>query len=149
MSFSEVLQVLDHVYELLNARADELGINSVNYGDEAQIIVGFPAVVVTAAPVDRELHATQQFKIEYNIDIWIYHARLDETHRQRTRSDIELASKVRKVLHEDKTFGQNIIQGWVRQEVPGLMIQAKGDSVVGTRLAWTGEARVNFTEDLA
>lgn len=149
MAFYDVLQVLDYLHDRIDSNKTALGLRYIAYGDE-QLLPQYPAAVVTAErPMSRELHATRQFKVVFNCDIYVLHARLSASHKVRTKEDIELAQGVRKFLHTDYTLGSNIIFGFVQIETPGIITRVVGQKsamVVSTRLAWTGTSVARFED---
>jgi hypothetical protein len=136
-------EVIDHIYNLLDTNKVTLGLGFVGYGD-VDLIPEYPAAVVTGSPLDREIHATRQFKLTFRCNIWVYHAKMTDTHKSRTQDDLILASDIRGLIHQDKTFGGNLIFGYVENEDPGIMVRPRKEVVVGTRLGWTGESVVPF-----
>ena len=143
MPYSTPEEVLDHIYNLLDTNKVTLGLEFVGYGD-VELIPEYPAVVVTGSPLTRTIHATRQFKLTFNCNVWVYHAKMSDNHRSRTQDDLILASDIRGLLHQDKTFGGNLIFGYVENEDPGIMVRPRKEVVVGTRLGWTGESVVPF-----
>jgi hypothetical protein len=128
----------------LRDKAGELGLATVAYGDE-NLLGQYPAVKVVSGLMNKQLHATRQWLNDFNIDIWVYHAKLVESHAQRSREDLLLTSAIRAVLHEDMTMGGGVIQGWVIQEMPALIPRSKGNAIVGTRMVWNGNQRQAFS----
>lgn len=137
-------EVLDHLYNLLVANKTSLGLGFVGYAEE-RLIPKYPAVQVAAEPLIRELHGTHQFKVTFNMSLWVYHAKLTDSHRVRTRNDLLTVTAIRNLLHANLTLGGNIIFGYVDSENPGVLASPKNDPVVGTRMTWTGTSVVPFT----
>jgi len=75
----------------------------------------------------------------------VYHARLTDSHKVRTKNDLLLVTAIRTLLHSDFRLGGNIIFGYVDSENPGVLASPKNDAVVGSRMTWTGENVVPFT----
>jgi hypothetical protein len=136
-------EVIDHIYNLIDADKVALGLEFVGYGD-VDLVPAYPAVIVTGSPLSRALHATRQFQLTFRCNIWVYHARMTDDHKTRTRDDLILASSITSLLHQDKTFGGNLIFGYVEDEDPGIMVRPRKEVVVGTRLGWTGDSVVSF-----
>lgn len=143
MPYDAPEEIVDHIHNLLETNKVALGLAFVGYGDE-DLIPTYPAAVVTASPLERELHATRQFQLVFRCNIWVYHAKMTEDHKTRTRNDMILASAIRGKLHEDKTFGGNLIFGYVESEDPGIITRPRREIVVATRLGWTGQSVVSF-----
>ncbi len=144
--FYDILQVLDYLYEKLDNEKAELGINYIARIDEDLLPV-YPAILINVSPVTRELHATQIFRVQFNLDIWVFHAELTVGKAIRSREDVKLATRIRKFLHEDYTLGGHIIFGFVDGEFPGQTTRVAGQkasTVVTTRLTWVGENRVPY-----
>lgn len=142
--FQEAEEALDFIHALIDDNKGDLGIGYVGYGDERLLPV-YPGVVVSYnAPVDRTIHATRQFRLEWQIQLVVYHAKMTVDHKTRTREDMQLAAAVREKLHEDKTLGGGVIFGFVNQERPGVMADDRGEANIATMLLWTGESRAIF-----
>lgn len=135
----------DYIVQLLKDNSDSLGIKHVGYGTE-NLTPYYPAVDVTIARTTREVGATQQFKVYFNLNLWVYHANLNASHGVRTKEDLELATGVVTLLHQDYTAGGRLIFSWVTDEDPGVIVRGKSVSVVTTRIVWQGEVRLNFRE---
>lgn len=142
--FKEPEEAIDALYNLLNDNRGTLGLGYVGYEDET-LLPEYPAVVVSyTAPVDREIHATHQFRISWSITLVVYHARLTASHRIRTKEDMQLAAAVREKLHEDYTMGGGVIFGYVISERPGVQTDNRGQANVATVLTWEAESRAIF-----
>jgi hypothetical protein len=139
--FTEPEQLLDYIYNLLNVNKATLGIRFVGYADE-RLLPHYPAVVVSYnVPIQRTLHTTGTFKLEFIVQLEIYHARMTASHRTRSKEDMQLASVIREKLHEDYKLGGGVIFGHVLSERPGTIADARGQANVATLLLWTGESR--------
>lgn len=147
--YYDIDQVLDYLHDRIDNNKGQLGLAYVTYGEEA-LLPEYPACVLTAErPLQRELHATRQFMVTFNCDLWVFHAKLAVGRRVRNKEDILLAKALRKFIHSDFTLGGHIIFGFVENEVPGTItrvIGQKGTAVVATRLQWTGNNRVRFED---
>jgi hypothetical protein len=142
-NFVRVEQVMDYLAERMETYKGDLGLEFIGYGDE-QAVPRYPAIVIEGGPADRELHATQQFMVRWNILMWVYHARLSASHATRTKEDLELATRIVANLDHDFTLGGNVIFGFVASEAPTPINAGPSIVVVGTRLIWSGEARQSF-----
>lgn len=147
--FHDPLQVFDYVHDRLENNKASLGIKYVAQLDE-NLLPEYPAILVTMGrQVDRTLHATRQFEVTFNLDIWIFHALLTVSKATRSREDMQLATDIRKFLHSDMTLGGHIIFGFVDGEYPGEVARVTGqkvNTIVTTRLTWTGQNRVRYED---
>jgi hypothetical protein len=148
--FTKPEQVVDYLYDYLKDQAEQTGIKFVGYLEE-RLIPEYPAVLIGAAPLVRELHATHTFQTTYILEIWLYHAKLSESHRVRTRQDLELVTGIRDLLHShkglrlrDEDDKPQIIQGWVNAEDPAFIRRPRNEGIVGTRIEWTGISQERF-----
>lgn len=145
--FYDIIQILDYLHNRIDNNKTELGLKYITYGDE-QLLPEYPACVLTAErPIATTLHATQQYRRVFACDLWVFHAKLQNSRRVRTREDIELARRMEVFLNEDRTCGGHLIQCWVEEMQPiviGRITGQKGNAVIGTRLVWIGENRVPF-----
>lgn len=149
--FDDPLQVLDYVYDFLKDNSEPIGLAYVGYSEE-RLIPAYPAIIVSAGPVQREIHGTHTFQETYMLELWVYHAKLDISHQQRTREDLEFVGSVRKLLHGNLRLYDDSINmtdpqmvfGWVSAEDPAFISRGKGEAVVGSRLEWTGISQSRF-----
>lgn len=146
MAFHDPEEVVDFMYELFTSHSGDLGIKYVAYGDES-LLPQYPALQLTSGIFHREIIATHKFALEFNVEMWLYHANLNESHRERTRTDMLLATAVKDLLDINATLDDNIIFGFVDGETPGVMsrtVGGKSTAVVTTRISWRGEGRQTF-----
>jgi hypothetical protein len=144
--YYDILQVFDHIVDILDDNRATLGIKYIAENDEA-LIPEYPAILVQTDRTQREHHATGQFMVRHHLDIWIFHAQLSVSAATRSRRDIELATAVRKLLHANRTLDGHIIFGFVDGEFPGVSGRVVGTERIGimtTRLTWAGELRAPF-----
>jgi len=149
--FKEPEQVLDYVHEYIEDRSGELGLAFVGYGEE-RLIPEYPAILITAGPVLREIHGTHTFQMTFVLEMWIYHAKLSESHRIRTREDLLLVTAVRNAMHDNlrlfadypTNIDPQIIFGHVSAEDPAFINRGRGEAVVGSRIMWTGLSQTRF-----
>lgn len=122
---------------VIGENAERLGIQYVGKYDE-RLLPRYPAVVVSAGPMAKEVHATHTFAATLRCIIWIYHANLSLTHQERSEEDLLLVTALVSLLEEDKTFENRIIFGFVESEVPGVIgpRSGRGEPIVGTRINW-------------
>jgi hypothetical protein len=142
--FTEPEEIIDYLYNVLETDKGDLGLGYVGYGDE-RLLPQYPAVVVSYnAPTDRTLHATRHFRLEFSIQLVVYHAKMSASHKTRTREDMQLAAAIRNKLHEDKRFGGGVIFGYVASERPGVMADDRGEANVATMMIVSAESRQFF-----
>lgn len=144
--YYDALQPFNYIVQRLDDHKAELGLRYIAIHDE-ELIPEYPAILCQIDNTMRMHHATGLFKIEFHLDLWIFHAQMTLSKAARSAQDIELATNIRKLLHEDRTLGGHIIFGFVDGEFPGITARAIGGAVstiVTTRLTWTGENRVPF-----
>lgn len=128
-------EMVDHFFKDLENNKGPLGIGYVGTYDE-KLIPAYPAVVVSAGALQKELHGTATFAVTLRTFFYIMHAQMTLEHRLRNQEDLELATRISEFIERDMTLGQKIIQGWIESEVPGALSprSEKGDIVVGTRM---------------
>lgn len=146
--YNDILQPFDYVVGLLENHKASLGLRYIAQNDEA-LIPQYPAVLVQSDNTERQLHATQMYRVVFHLDLWVFHAELSSGAAVRSRKDIELATAIRKVLHADYTLGDHIIFGFIDGEFPGISARIVGgdlSTIVTTRLTWQGENRVLFQD---
>lgn len=145
--FYDPIQPFDYLCDKIDDAKSELGLRYVARFDE-NLLPQYPAVLLNMEnPLNRELHATRQFLVNFNIDLWIFHAEMTVGKAVRSREDVLLATEIRKLLHADFTLGGHIVFGHVAMEAPGRVARVVGSkvtTVVATRLLWTGTNRVPF-----
>lgn len=142
--FKRAEEVLNYLVELFQTNKDALGLQFVGYGTQ-NLIPGYPAIDVTSAATRRVIHTTQYFMVTFDMNIWVYHANLQASHAIRTKEDLELVTKAVNLLHSNFTADDKLIFSMVDEEDPGLTTRPSG-VIVTTRLVWSGESRVRFTE---
>jgi hypothetical protein len=146
--FTEPQQIMDYLYDLFQTNQQNLGVAHIAYGEET-LIPAYPAVIVTAGPVAREIHGTHTFDLRFMLELWVYHANLESSHQVRTREDLDLVSNLRSLLHEHlRLFGSDgkpqVIFSWVSAEDPAFIRRPGSRTVVGTRLEWQAMSQERF-----
>jgi hypothetical protein len=138
-------QAVEMVSELLENEGGNIGIEFIGKYDE-RLIPRYPAVNVSTAPLTRELHATHTFNVTLRLVLWVYHAKLTQTHKERSEEDLLMVTDLKDLLHSDPTFGERIVFGYVDSETPGVIgpRAGRGDSVVGTRMSWEAVTQERF-----
>ena len=122
----------------------ELQFEYVDYGDPDDIIPGFPAIIITNNPTVRRLGGTHTFNIELSVDLWVLHANGNASTAQRRMEDIQLCNQIQAFLDLNMRLDNNIIQGWVSGQSPGLLAR-RGTLIVATRMTWDGVTQSRFT----
>lgn len=124
-----------------------LGLEFIGAYDE-RLIPAFPAVVISAGPLQKEVHGTHTYLYTLRVFFYVMHAKLTTTHRIRNKEDLELATRLVDFIEEDKTLSGKILFGHVEAEIPGALspraAQGLGSAVVGTRLNWMGISEGRF-----
>src|SRR5881275_187109 len=129
----------------IELNAERLGFQFVGKNDE-KLIPRYPAIIVSPGPKSKEVHATHTFNVEHRVFLWIYHAKMTETYRERSDNDIALAEAVEALLEENLEWDDQIIFGFVENSQPGILQprSERSDIVVGTRLSWFGLTQKRF-----
>jgi hypothetical protein len=143
--YSRPEEVTEYLLEELRENASLLGLEFVGaYGE--RLVPSYPAVVVSAGPLDKEIHGTHTYLVTLRVIFFVYHSAMAITHASRSLEDLKLATQVVDFVEKDGTLGGRIIQGWVATEVPGAsqINSRKSDVVVSTRLAWEGISERRF-----
>lgn len=144
--YYDPLQPFDYMVKLLDDNKAALGIRYIAENDERLRPV-YPALLVSMENAERTLHATGIFSVTFRIDLWVFHAELTVKKAVRSRKDIEMATAIRKLIHDDRTMGGHIIHGFIEAENPGVTAQIIGanlNAIVTTQLSWQGTNRVPF-----
>ncbi len=143
MAYYTTEDVMQAIADKLTANMVALGLKAIYYGDNNNI-AAFPGAMVAGAPLNRELHATRQFKLTFTVFIYVIDAKLSQTKSARIKVDMQEATAIANLIHQDLTLGGNLIFGWISQEEPGVLATGLGRAVVGTRLTYTGEQLKGF-----
>ena len=146
--FSTPEEILDYLHDLMTLNMEQFGVRFVGYGEE-RLIPEYPAILVAAGPVTREVHATHTFQLTLICELWIYHAKLSESHHIRTREDLLLVTAVREVLHDNLTCpaengDKQVIFSYVNAEDPAIIRRPRNEAVVGTRCEWNALTQERF-----
>lgn len=146
--FYDPLQPFDYIVNKLDDNKATLGLRYIAQLDE-ELMPQYPAVLVQIDQTDRTRHATQMFRVDFHMDLWVFHAELTVDKATRSRKDIQLATDIRKLLHSDMNLGGHIIDSFVSGEFPGITARRMADTVstiVTTRLTWEGQNRVLYQD---
>jgi hypothetical protein len=156
--YSRPEQFLQRFKDLFEANKSLLGINYVATQDE-NLLLEYPVLDISTGPVRREIHGTQKYLVTFEMSFWIYHSDFEETHSQRSLTDMKLATGVVQFLHKkgvrtledlsdpDPISGNpnKIIFGYVTDELPAIAL-ADRSRVIATRVVWQGQSEVNFDD---
>jgi len=137
----------DVVVDALKAQV-ELGELELGYigKDNERRLPYYPAVVVSAGSKDKEYHGLHTYNVRLSCIIWVYHAKLGDSHQKRSDDDIALAEQIEQILEDSLIFSDQFISCYVPSVTPGMFqpAAAKGDLVVGTRLEWVALSQQRF-----
>jgi len=138
------------VVDRLDAQSGPLGLKFVGKYDE-QLIPEYPAVVVMPGPRRKNLHATRTFEVLFELSLFIYHANLNLSKRERSKADLQLVARIEQELDSDMrwptpTGESQIINGYVANEEPGILQPRanKSTMVICTRLTWRAMCQRRF-----
>lgn len=138
-------EIVDHFYKDFDSNKGPLGIAFIGTYDE-KLVPAYPAVIISAGPVEKELHGTSTYAIRIRTFFYVMHATLALDHRMRNQEDLELATRIVDFIERDLTLGGKVVHGWVESEAPGVMSPRsdKGSAVVGTRLHYSALSERRF-----
>ena len=146
-------ELIDTLESFLTLHKKDLGIETIAYHQE-RLIPKFPAIQITAGPVDRAIHGTRTYNVELTADIWVMHAKLTDSYRTRTKKDMELATQIWNLLKgnvndpEDRrtaqTLGGVIVHGFVAHQIPGIAAAPHSDAIIATQLHYTALTQERF-----
>jgi len=148
---TQTWQMIDLIADRLEAQSGPLGIKYVGKYDEG-IIPEYPAVVVLPGPRAKTLHATRTFQVAFEIEMYVYHANLTLTKRERSKADLQLVSRVEAEMETDYRWvdpdnGEaSVIHGYISQENPGLLQPKarKSRVIICTRMTWIAISQRRF-----
>ena len=143
--FTRPEEIVEHFKTDFEDNSGLLGIEFVGAYNE-RLLPRYPAIVVSAGGVDKELHGTHTFLMRIRVFVYVYHGQMRLNAVKRNLEDLKLATDVMEFMERDMTLGGRIIQGWIESEFPGArQIDAdKGLVVVSTRLTWMGISERRF-----
>lgn len=144
---STIEEAIDMVSEKLTANAGMLGLAYVGAYDEVRI-PKYPAVVIVPGDKEKVLHGENTFNILLVLELYIYHANLTMTKRERSKADLKMVTEIENLLEEDygwqedsaDTSTKRLIFGYVSNIEPGNLQprSRKSSLVIGTRMVWRG-----------
>lgn len=144
---SEITECMDMVVERLTEKAGILGLGFIGAYDERRIPT-YPAVVIVPGPREKVLHGENTFNVLFVLDLFVYHANMTQTKRERSKADLELVTAIERELESDygwqsdplDTDTKRIIFGYVAIQEPGSLQPRsnKSQRIIGTRMVWRG-----------
>lgn len=144
---SEVHQAMDMIVDRLTEKSGLLGIEFVGAYDEKRI-PKYPAVVLVPGDKEKTPHAMSTFGVLLQVQLYVYHADLTLSKRERSREDLLMVSAIEAELETDYGWQidpfdpetKRVIFGYIASVEPGN-IQPRGNKsnlVIGTRMVWRG-----------
>jgi hypothetical protein len=145
--FYDPIQIAEYIEQKIDGNKATLGLTYVGFGEE-NFLPEFPAAIVSPeGGLQRRISGLQKFDVDFEIRVWVLHANLNKGMRDRTREEIDMSTRVRKLLHSDMTLGGHIIHGYVTNEQPGRLHRSGAQtSLLSTLLVWEGTNRVLFQD---
>lgn len=149
----KTFEAIDMIADKLNQNAGELGIAYVGKYDEKRI-PKYPAVVIVPGPREKSIHGTQTFEILLTAELYVYHANLTLSKRERSKEDLKLVADLEAILESDYLWKTDpndpqsgrLIFGYISGERPGALqpSASKSTIVIGTRMSWRGLSQRRF-----
>lgn len=142
-------EIVDMLAERLEQQSGPLGIKYVGKYDE-KLIPQYPAVVVLPGPRVKDLHGLHTYQVVIQASLYIYHANLTLTKRERSKADLQLVDRVESELEKDLRWfddgAPRVVHGYIVEEEPGVMQPRanKTDVVIATRLTWRALSQRRF-----
>lgn len=138
-------EAVEMIADTIEENAERLEIQFVGKYDE-RLLPRYPAVNVSSGQLTKEVHATHTFALTLRCLIWVYHANMTMTHKERSLEDLLLATSLVSLLEDDPTFNGKLIFGFVSAEIPGVIAPraGRGEPIVGTRIEWEGVTQQRF-----
>lgn len=137
----------EHLVEYLAQAIDgsRLGLKYIaKYDDD--LLPEYPAVLIMAGPLAKEIHGTHTFAISLYSEIYLFHGVLTEQRSTRNYNDLVMATNLVTFLEQDLTLGDRVIAGWVDSEVPGVNPprSSRSDAVISTRITYRATQETRF-----
>jgi len=147
-------QAVAMVGDFLDEKAPLFGIRFVGRFDEKRI-PNYPAVVVVPGTRDKTIHATQTFNVDLELHLYVYHADLTLTKRERSEADLKLVEQLEEVLEEDYGWQSDpldpatkrVVFGYISNEEPGVLQPRanKSNMIISTRMTWRALSQRRFS----
>jgi len=147
---TDTWELVDMIADRLDVKSGPLGVKFVGRYDE-KIIPEYPAVVVIPGSRAKELHGLHTFQIALQASLYVYHANLNQSKRERSKSDLQLVARLEQELETDfrwvdENGAARVVHGFVSSEEPGLLQPHANKStvVICTRLTWRAISQRRF-----
>lgn len=144
---SEIHEAMDMIVERLTQKSGDLGIAFVGAYDEKRV-PAYPAVVIVPGDKEKVLHGENTFNVLLVVQLYVYHADLTLSKRERSREDLLLVSAIEAELENDygwqvdplDTNTKRLIFGYISNIEPGNIQPRsnKSNIVISTRMVWRG-----------
>lgn len=143
-TITEPQQAARWIYDRIAERKDEFGINFLGLNERLK--PQYPAVVVMAGGKQKTVHATHVFLVFLEVQVLVYHAKLDSTHTERTDDDLSLVTDIENWLERgEMNMDGNAILMFVAQVAPLIgRDRFANDNVVGSQMLVAIESRKGF-----
>ena len=137
-------ELIDKVKEFIETLNHEIGFEYITFGDGV-LIPKYPACVIVYDGLNRDIHGTHYFLTRLSIQVVVMHADLTANRQERTREDLQLATKVVQLLHGKglTLMDSRIHKSFVESEEPAL-ISTDNITAIGTSLTVIAEVREAF-----
>lgn len=120
--------LIEYWLEKLEDNQEQLGFNFVGGYDE-RVVTAYPAVVLGSGNSAKEVAGTFTYLIQHHLDIYVYHAEAQDSHRKRSLEMLQTVTGLVQFLEADKTLGGRIVFGYVLSEKPGAIQPRSNPSV--------------------
>lgn len=136
------VEVTSRILEILQDRAQDLGISQTYYGRQ-DIMPDFPSVCVESMPKNRAWNgAGHRFEVVLRTGLLVYVGKIQSSTVTKKESE-QLAESIENVLHEDFTLGGRVIHGMVTRVDYGVS-RIEDVMIRSVRLQWEAESREQF-----
>jgi hypothetical protein len=130
----------DYLYDLLREFGPTFGLENVEY--DSRLVRAYPAAVIIPGRKDKVLHSTQFFRVGLEVLISVYHANLNNSHRERTRDDLQLCKDIEMAIEVGQLdWDERVTFAFVSEIAPGIITRPRGEQVVGTRMVVSIDSR--------
>jgi hypothetical protein len=143
-TITEPQQAGQWIYDKIAEKRDEFGINFLGLNERLK--PEYPAVVVLAGGKQKALHQTHIFLVALEVIIQVYHAKLDNSHTQRTEEDLNLVTDIENWLERgEMNMDEKVVFMYVSQITPIIgRDRFANDNVVGSQMLVAIESRKGF-----
>lgn len=137
-------ELIDKLREFLEQNNHEIGFEYITFGDGV-LIPKYPACVIIYEGVQRDIHGTHYFLTNLMVQVVVMHADLTSNRQERTREDLQLATKVVHLFHGKglTLMDSRIHKSFVTTEEPAL-VSTDNITAIGTALTVIAEVREAF-----